>query len=59
MYVLISLVDGNQVAVATINGHILFFDTRSNLQIGSIEGRNDLHTGRSDTDLITAQKSKV
>jgi hypothetical protein len=47
------------VAVATINGHITFFDTRSNLQTGSIEGKNDLHVGRSDTDLITAKKSKV
>ena len=51
--------DGNQVAVATINGHISFFDTRNNLQTGSIEGKSDLYIGRSDTDLITAQKSKV
>ena len=45
--------------MATINGHITFFDSRSNLQVGSIEGKNDLHIGRSDTDLITAKKSKV
>ncbi len=46
------------MAVATLNGHIVFFDSRSNVQTGSIEGRNDLYVGRSDTDLITAKKSK-
>jgi len=46
------------VAVATLNGHIVFFDGRTNVQTGSIEGRNDLYVGKSDTDLITAKKSK-
>merc|ERR1719510_915087 len=50
--------DGGQVAAATINGQISFFDTQSGTQTGTIEGRSDLEIGRSDTDLITAKKSK-
>ncbi len=49
--------DGQQVAVATLNGHITFFDVKSGSQTGTIEGRADLGSGRSDTDLITAKKS--
>ena len=49
--------DGLEVAVATLNGHISFFDAKSSSQSGTIEGRTDLGSGRSDTDLITAKKS--
>ena len=49
--------DGLEVAVATLNGHISFFDSKSSSQTGTIEGRGDLGSGRSDTDLITAKKS--
>ncbi|TRY72244.1 hypothetical protein TCAL_08454 [Tigriopus californicus] len=49
--------DGQQVAVATLNGQIQFFDPRSGTQTGTIEGKKDLGGGRSDTDLITAKKS--
>ena len=50
--------DGGQVAVATLNGQITFFDSNDGTQTGTIDGRADLEVGRSDTDLITAKKSK-
>ena len=50
--------DGLQVAVATLNGQIAFFDCQTSAQTGTIDGRNDLDIGRSDVDLITAKKSK-
>lgn len=49
--------NGEEVAVATLDGQISFFHCKTAVQIGSIEGRNDLDSGRSDTDLITAKKS--
>lgn len=49
--------DGKQVAVATLNGRISMFDVQTAEQVGSIEGRYDLGSGRSDTDLITAKKT--
>ncbi|XP_050544928.1 periodic tryptophan protein 2 homolog [Daktulosphaira vitifoliae] len=49
--------DGKEVVVATLDGQLLFFDVRTSTQVGSIEGRNDLGSGRCDTDLITAKKS--
>ncbi len=49
--------DGNELAVATLNGHITFFDARTSTQTGAIEGRKDLGSGRADADLITAKKS--
>merc|ERR1719210_625586 len=50
--------DGGQVAVATLNGQITFYDAQSGNQTGSIDGRSDIEIGKSDTDLITAKKSK-
>ncbi|XP_015187730.1 PREDICTED: periodic tryptophan protein 2 homolog [Polistes dominula] len=49
--------DGEEVAVATLNGEISFFHCKSLQQTGSIEGRNDLGSGRLETDMITAKKS--
>jgi len=49
--------DGKEVVVATLDGQLLFFDVRTSAQVASIEGRNDLGSGRSDTDLITAKKN--
>ena len=49
--------DGDEVAVATLNGQISFFDIKTSVQIGSIDGRNDLGSGRCETDLITAKKT--
>ncbi len=43
--------------MATLNGHITFFDTKTSTQTGVIEGRKDLGSGRADADLITAKKS--
>ncbi|XP_046624301.1 periodic tryptophan protein 2 homolog [Neodiprion virginianus] len=49
--------DGKEVAVATLDGQISFFDCKTAMQTSSIEGKNDLGSGRSDTDLVTAKKS--
>ncbi|XP_021930925.1 periodic tryptophan protein 2 homolog isoform X2 [Zootermopsis nevadensis] len=49
--------NGEEVAVSTLDGQITFFHCKTSQEIGSIEGRNDLGSGRSDTDLITAKKS--
>lgn len=48
--------DGQEFAVATLDGAIVFFEPRSSTQVGSIEGRQDLASGRRDTDLITAKR---
>ncbi|CAN7995425.1 unnamed protein product [Ixodes hexagonus] len=48
--------DGHEFAVATLDGAIVFFEPRSSTQVGSIEGRQDLTSGRRDTDLITAKR---
>lgn len=40
-----------------MDGQISFFDCKTSDQTGSIEGRKDLGSGRSDTDLITAKKN--
>ena len=48
--------DGHQLAVATLDGQISFWDVVNAVQTGSIEGRNDLHIGRRDTDKVTAKK---
>lgn len=49
--------NGQEVAVATINGNIAIFNIREAQPIAIIEGRNDLGSGRSETDLITAKKT--
>lgn len=49
--------DGLEVAVATLDGQISTFNIKTAVQTSFIEGRNDLGSGRSDTDLITAKKS--
>ncbi|XP_012232202.1 periodic tryptophan protein 2 homolog [Linepithema humile] len=48
---------GEEVAVATLDGQITFFECKTARQTGFIEGRNDLGAGRSKTDLITAKKN--
>lgn len=47
--------DGKQIAVATLDGHISFWDPHQATQTGSIEGRHDLAMGRRDLDLVTAK----
>lgn len=49
--------DGKEVAVATLDGQISFFHSETGTQTGNIEGKKDLGSGRSTTDLITAKKS--
>jgi periodic tryptophan protein 2 len=49
--------DGKEVAVATLDGQISFFETKYANQTGNIEGRNDLGAGRSEVDLVTAKKN--
>ena len=51
--------DGFQVAVATLNGQITFFNPVSGQQSGNIDGRGDLDVGRLDTDLVTPKKTRV
>lgn len=48
---------GEEIAVATLDGQITFFECKTAKQVGFIEGRNDLGAGRSKTDLITAKKN--
>ncbi|XP_072746564.1 periodic tryptophan protein 2 homolog [Anoplolepis gracilipes] len=49
--------NGEEIAVATLDGQITFFESKTARQTGFIEGRNDLGAGRSKTDLITAKKN--
>ncbi|XP_076066319.1 periodic tryptophan protein 2 homolog isoform X2 [Oratosquilla oratoria] len=54
--------DGNQVAVATLDGQISMFNTVTGHQEANIVGRNDLGAGRADADKVTAKtnlKSKA
>ncbi|MBN3304997.1 PWP2 protein, partial [Amia calva] len=47
--------DGKELAVATLDGEITFWDPQNAVQIGSITGRHDLQMGRKETDKITAK----
>lgn len=47
-----------KVAVATLNGNITVFEVKTATQISTIEGRNDLDSGRLETDIITAKKNQ-
>lgn len=49
--------DGEEVAVATLNGNISIFNVKTTQQVASIEGRNDLGSGVSDIDLVSAKKN--
>lgn len=49
--------NGEEVAVAALNGNIQVFNVRDANQVASIEGRNDLGSGVSEVDLITAKKN--
>ncbi|CAG0879297.1 unnamed protein product, partial [Cyprideis torosa] len=48
--------DARELAVATLDGRITFFDPVQMKESGSIEGRKDLGVGLSSTDLITKEK---
>ncbi|GAB1295284.1 Periodic tryptophan protein 2 homolog [Apodemus speciosus] len=49
--------DGAELAVATLNSQITFWDPENAVQVGSIEGRHDLKSGRKELDKITAKHS--
>lgn len=49
--------DGAELAVATLNSQITFWDPENAVQTGSIEGRHDLKSGRKELDKITAKHS--
>lgn len=49
--------DGNELAVASLDGQITFWDHENAVQTGSIEGRHDLQTGRKELDKITAKQA--
>ncbi|KAK9874735.1 hypothetical protein WA026_005548 [Henosepilachna vigintioctopunctata] len=49
--------NGQEVAVATLDGHVHVFEVKNGTQISTIEGRYDLGSGIADTDLISAKKS--
>lgn len=47
--------DGSQVAVASLDCRITFFDIRAGVEVGTVEGRRDLALGRKPSDKITAK----
>ncbi|XP_063709764.1 periodic tryptophan protein 2 homolog [Culicoides brevitarsis] len=49
--------DGEEVAVATLNGNISVFNVKTAQQVATIEGRKDMGSGVSDVDLVTAKKN--
>uniref|UniRef100_A0A1I8PA59 Small-subunit processome Utp12 domain-containing protein n=1 Tax=Stomoxys calcitrans TaxID=35570 RepID=A0A1I8PA59_STOCA len=50
--------NGENVAVSTLNGNILVFDVKTAAQLSTIEGINDLDSGRLETDVVTAKSNK-
>ncbi|XP_051982558.1 PWP2 small subunit processome component [Xyrauchen texanus] len=49
--------DGQELAVASLDGEITFWNPRTAGQAGSISGRHDLQMGRKETEKITAKQS--
>uniref|UniRef100_A0A3B4CL73 Small-subunit processome Utp12 domain-containing protein n=1 Tax=Pygocentrus nattereri TaxID=42514 RepID=A0A3B4CL73_PYGNA len=49
--------DGQELAVATLDGEITFWNPQTAAQTGSIVGRHDLQMGRKETEKITAKQS--
>ncbi|KAI8761618.1 periodic tryptophan protein 2 [Biomphalaria glabrata] len=49
--------DGRELAVATLNAQITFWDTNSCQQKGAVEGRHDLGYGRKETEKISGKTS--
>lgn len=49
--------DGHELAVATLDGQIAFFDVNAGKQTGLIEGRKDISGGRSVYDPRTAKNN--
>uniref|UniRef100_A0A8D8G919 Periodic tryptophan protein 2 homolog n=1 Tax=Culex pipiens TaxID=7175 RepID=A0A8D8G919_CULPI len=49
--------NGEEVAVASLNGNVSVFHVKTAQQLASIEGRNDLGGSVSETDSSTAEKN--
>ncbi|EIW78530.1 WD40 repeat-like protein [Coniophora puteana RWD-64-598 SS2] len=49
--------DGGEIAVATLDGQITLFDTRSGKQSNVIDGRKDISGGRKADDRVSAANS--
>ncbi|XP_068127133.1 periodic tryptophan protein 2 homolog isoform X2 [Hyperolius riggenbachi] len=49
--------DGEELAVASLDGQITLWDPEKGTQMGSIEGRHDLQFGRKELDKVTAKHS--
>ncbi|BFZ24305.1 hypothetical protein BsWGS_27344 [Bradybaena similaris] len=49
--------DGKELAVATLNAHITFWDTKTAQQKGTVEGRPDLGYARKETEKIAGKTS--
>lgn len=49
--------NGEEVAVGTLDSHIQIFHVRTSSQVGTIEARNDLGSGRAERDLVTAKQT--
>ncbi|KAK9465521.1 WD40-repeat-containing domain protein [Lipomyces arxii] len=49
--------DSKQVAVATLDGQVAFWDVAEGRQVGVIDGRNDVSGGRYAGDRFTAKNS--
>ena len=47
--------DGEELAVASLDGQITFWNIRGLVQTGSVEGRRDLQVGRSVEHKVTAK----
>ena len=47
--------DGDQIAIATLNAQISFYDPNTANPMGSIEGRHDLGYTRTEGERITAK----
>lgn len=50
--------NGEEVAAATINGNITVFNVRTSQQVSQIEGRKDLGSSVSETDIVTAKTNQ-
>ncbi|XP_077422157.1 PWP2 small subunit processome component [Vanacampus margaritifer] len=48
--------DGQELAVATLNGEISFWNPNTAAQVSSVAGRHDLETGRKETDKVSAKQ---
>ena len=49
--------DGDEVAIATLNAQITFYNPNTATPSGSIEGRHDLGYTRKEGEKVTAKKA--